>query len=56
MKEFLGIMCGHCRVYFRIYKHASGKHYEGRCPKCGRYAKAIIDPKRGLRKRFFIIK
>lgn len=54
MKSFIGIFCAHCHVYFRIYKNESGRLYLGRCPKCGRYAKALIDPRHGVRKRFFI--
>ena len=54
MKSFLGIYCSYCRVYFRIYQDQQGKRYQGRCPKCGRYVHALIDPRRGQKRRFFI--
>ncbi|MFH2001168.1 MAG: hypothetical protein ABIK28_15915 [Planctomycetota bacterium] len=54
MKSFLGIICSYCNTYFRIYKDPSGKKYEGRCPKCYRCARALIDPGKGMKRRFFI--
>ncbi len=54
MRPFLGIYCAPCRVYFRIYLDWDGKRYTGRCPKCGRYALARVDPRYGCRTRFFI--
>lgn len=54
MKSFIGILCAHCNAYFRIYKDASGRLYVGRCPKCLRYARAVVDAKNGQKRRFFI--
>ena len=54
MKPFLGIYCASCRVYFRIYLDREGKEYAGRCPRCLRRVHARVDPRRGLRRRFFI--
>jgi len=40
----------------RIYKDASGMMYAGRCPKCGRFARALIDPRLGVKRRFFVFR
>ena len=54
MRSFIGVYCGYCHKYFRIYKDARAGRYQGRCFKCGRYASAIIDPVRGQKRRFFV--
>ena len=41
-----------CSVYSRIYRNRKGNAYEGRCPKCGTQAKAMIGPG-GTDSRFF---
>ncbi len=33
-RPFLGIYFQCCRIYARIYKHANGRCYSGRCPRC----------------------
>jgi hypothetical protein len=42
--RFLSIWFRCCHVYGRLYRNASGTAYEGRCPKCGRKARALIGP------------
>lgn len=54
MRSFLGIICSFCNTYFRIYKDPAGKKYEGRCPRCYRNTRALIDKNRGIKRRFFI--
>jgi hypothetical protein len=54
MKSFIGILCGRCHAYFRIYKDASGRLYQGRCPKCLRVARALINRRKGTNRRFFV--
>ena len=54
MKSFLGMICARCNIYFRCYKHPSGRYYEGRCPRCARYARAVIDSRSGSKRRFFV--
>ena len=41
-----------CSTYSRIYRNRQGTAYEGRCPKCGTPAKAMIGPG-GTNNRFF---
>ena len=53
MRDFLGILCESCHVYFRIYKTPKGDRYFGRCPKCYRSAQARVDKKSGTKQRFF---
>lgn len=56
MKPFIGILCGNCHAYFRIYKETGKRYYVGRCPKCLRYARALINHKKGMKRRFFMFR
>ena len=51
-KKYLGIHFACCKVYGRIYNH-SGKHYEGKCPRCLRSLKIRIGSG-GVSNRFFV--
>jgi len=51
-REFLSIWFRCCHVYGRLYRNASGTAYEGRCPRCGRRARAFIGPD-GTNQRMF---
>jgi hypothetical protein len=54
IKSFLGVYCSKCRTYYRMYKDARGGMYQGRCPRCMGYTSARVDPKTGMKQRFFI--
>jgi len=41
-----------CHVYSRIYRNRTGDAYEGRCPACGKLARARIGDG-GVDQRFF---
>ncbi|MDY7107456.1 MAG: hypothetical protein SYC29_02360 [Planctomycetota bacterium] len=51
-RKFLSIWFRCCHVYGRLYRNASGTAYDGRCPKCGRKARALIGPD-GTSQRMF---
>jgi hypothetical protein len=51
-RKFLSIWFRCCHVYGRLYRNASGTAYDGRCPKCGRKARALIGP-HGTNQRTF---
>lgn len=34
-RPYVSVEFACCRVYLRIYRSPDGKHYRGRCPKCG---------------------
>ena len=43
-RKWLGIHFECCHVYSRIYKHASGERYEGRCPRCLKMIRVRVAP------------
>ena len=34
-RPYLSVQFDCCNVYLRIYRSPDGKHYRGRCPRCG---------------------
>jgi hypothetical protein len=41
-RPFLRVQFACCNVYQRIYRHADGKSYQGRCPRCGKPVKFAV--------------
>ena len=51
---FLSVMFACCKVYQRIYRDADGKHYQGRCPRCGLSVKFVVGDG-GTDSRSFVV-
>ncbi len=34
-RPYVSVHFACCNVYLRIYRSADGRHYRGRCPRCG---------------------
>jgi hypothetical protein len=43
-KPYLSVMFECCAIYQRIYRHKSGRFYEGRCPRCLRTIRFRVAP------------
>ena len=43
-RKFLSIWYRCCHTYGRLNRNQDGTAYEGRCPRCGASARAIIGP------------
>ena len=53
-RKFIGINFTCCRVYARIYFNARLNAYIGRCPKCLREARVMVDKEKATtNSRFF---
>ena len=52
-RPFLSVLFACCGVYQRVYRDATGKHYEGRCPRCRRAVRFEVG-KGGTTARSFI--
>ena len=53
-RPFLSVLFNCCKVYQRIYRDADGRHYHGRCPKCGVQVKFVVG-EGGTDSRSFIV-
>jgi hypothetical protein len=53
-RPFLSVKFACCNVYWRIYRNLDGTRYEGRCPRCGRPVRFLVDAG-GTDSRFFIV-
>ena len=51
-RRFLSVWYQCCHTYGRLYRDAAGTRYEGRCPRCGARAQALIGPG-GTNQRIF---
>ena len=51
-RKFLSIWYRCCHTYGRLYRNKAGTAYEGRCPRCGATARALIGPG-GTNQRLF---
>jgi len=43
-RPFLSVWFQCCHAYARLYRDDAGTKYEGRCPRCGARAQALIGP------------
>lgn len=43
-RRFLSVHYRCCHAYGRLMLNATGDRYEGRCPRCGRRASAVVGP------------
>lgn len=50
--RFLSVHFRCCHAYGRLSRNPSGTGYEGRCPRCGRWARARIGPGGSSRRLF----
>lgn len=53
-RPFLSVKFACCNVYCRIYRNLDGSRYEGRCPRCGKPVRFLIDAG-GTDSRFFVV-
>jgi hypothetical protein len=54
-RPFLSVQFACCSVYQRIYRDPDGKHYQGRCPRCGKAVKFEVG-EGGTSSRTFIVR
>ncbi|KAB2940472.1 MAG: hypothetical protein KJ057_10730 [Phycisphaerae bacterium] len=52
-RPWIGVRFDCCGVYQRVYRNPEGTAYVGRCPRCGREARARVGPS-GVSARFFV--
>jgi hypothetical protein len=53
-RPFIGVKFACCGVYQRLYRDADGRHYRGRCPRCGRPVTFVVA-EGGTDSRFFVV-
>jgi hypothetical protein len=54
-RPFLSIQFACCSVYQRVYRDPDGRHYRGRCPRCGKTVTfAVADG--GTSSRSFVVR
>ena len=53
-RPFLSVQFACCGAYQRVYRSPDGKHYEGRCPRCGRPVRFVVC-EGGTASRCFIV-
>ncbi len=51
-RRFLAVWYRCCHAYGRLYRNHNETAYEGRCPRCGARARAVIGPG-GTTRQFF---
>lgn len=52
-RKYIGIQFECCGTYARIYFNKAQNAYVGRCPKCLKNVKVMVDKERGTSQRFF---
>jgi hypothetical protein len=52
-RPWLAVYWKCCHLYSRIYRNRAGDGYAGRCPGCGKGARARVGPG-GVQSRFFV--
>lgn len=53
-RPFIGVKFACCGAYQRLYRDADGRHYRGRCPRCGRPVTFAVG-EGGTDARFFVV-
>jgi len=54
-RPFVSVQFACCNVYLRIYRSADGKHYRGRCPRCGVPVQFVVG-EGGTTARTFVVR
>ena len=54
-RPFVSVHFACCNVYLRIYRSADGKHYRGRCPRCGVPVNFVVG-EGGTAARTFVVR
>lgn len=54
-RPFIGIQWDCCGAYTRVYREADGKAYLGRCPRCGKRVRLLVEAG-GTDHRFFRVR
>jgi hypothetical protein len=54
-RPFVSVHFACCNVYLRIYRSADGKHYRGRCPRCGVPVNFVVG-EGGTEARTFVVR
>jgi phage terminase large subunit GpA-like protein len=54
-RPYLSVHFACCNVYLRIYRSADGRHYRGRCPRCGRAVNFAVG-QGGTSDRVFVVR
>ena len=54
-RPFVSVHFACCNVYLRIYRCADGKHYRGRCPRCGVPVSFVVG-EGGTEARTFVVR
>lgn len=52
-RKYLGIKFDCCGAYARVYFNETQKAYLGRCPRCCKQVKILVDKNKGTTSRFF---
>ena len=54
-RPYLSVQFDCCKVYLRIYRSPDGRHYRGRCPRCGLAVNFVVGDG-GTDARTFVVR
>ena len=54
-RPFLSVQFACCSVYQRVYRDPGGRHYAGRCPRCGKSVRFAVG-EGGTSARAFVVR